>query len=317
MMKRHAALILVIACICLPAAVAAVEAVRYFVANRPTHTIVSSGLTRDYVLHVPSGYDNSQPTPLVISLHGAGLWGAAQQQISQWNRIADREGFIVVYPSGRSGDGPRVWMVDRADTMVDVRFISDLIDSLQKTLNVDPARIFANGLSNGGGLSFVLSCTLPDRIAAVGLVASAQMVESSSCTDNRPVPMIAFHGTDDPDTPYHGGRSWVLPSGRAFPSIPRWTADWARRNQCASTPTESRIADDVTRTEYTQCADNAAAILYTIEGGGHTWPGGGALPEWFVGTTTRSIDASSVMWEFFLNHPLHTQAPQALRHLRH
>jgi poly(3-hydroxybutyrate) depolymerase len=106
-MKRHTALITVIALICLPAAVAAVEAVRYFVVNRSTHTIVSSGLTREYILYVPPTYDRSRPTPLVISLHGAIMWPAAHQDTSQWNRVADREGFLVVYPSGVSGDGPR------------------------------------------------------------------------------------------------------------------------------------------------------------------------------------------------------------------
>jgi polyhydroxybutyrate depolymerase len=305
MLRRQTALTTVIVLISFPAALAAVEAVRYFAANRPTHTIVSSGLTRDYTLHVPPGYDNSKPAPLVISMHGAGLWGAAQQQISHWNRVADREGFIVVYPSGRSGQGPRVWEVARdGDELIDIRFIADLIDSLHTRYNVDHSRIFANGLSNGGGMSFLLSCAMSDRIAAVGLVASAQTMAWQLCGDDRPVPMIAFHGTDDPATPYHGGRSWVLPRGRGFPSIPGWTANWARRNQCGSTPTESRMTDDVTRTEYTQCAGNATAVLYTIHGGGHTWPGGGDLPEWFVGTTTRSIDASSVMWEFFKAHPL-------------
>jgi polyhydroxybutyrate depolymerase len=309
MKKRHTALITAIAFICLPAAVVAVEAVRYFAANRPTHTIVSSGWTRDYTLHLPPGYDSRKPTPLVISLHGAGLWGAAQRDISQWDRVADREGFIVVYPSGRSGDGPRVWDATPGDASLDVIFIGDLIDSLELTYNIDRARIYANGLSNGGGMSFVLSCRTSDRIAAVGLVASAQLLPWSWCADDRPVPMINFHGTADPDTPYDGGRTWVAPL--AFPGARRWTDNWARRNRCGPTPIESRIAVDVTRTEYTQCAGNAAAVLYTVEGGGHTWPGGGDLPEWFVGTTTRSIDASSVMWEFFRDHPLHTQAPQA------
>lgn len=302
MIKRQTALITVIALICLPAAIAAVEALRYFVANRPTHTIVSSGLTRDYTLHVPSGYDGSKPTPLVISMHGASLWGAAQQALSQWDRVADREGFIVVYPSARSGNGPRVWEATPGrDVSRDVTFIGNLIDSLGRTYNIDPARIYANGLSNGGGMAFVLSCRMADRIAAVGLVASAQLLPWSSCADDRSVPMVNFHGTADPDTPYDGGKTWVAP--QTLPSVPGWTANWARRNRCGPTPTESRIADDVTRTEYTGCAGNAAAVLYTIHRGGHTWPGGGALPEWFVGTTTRSIDASSVMWEFFSNHP--------------
>lgn len=302
-MKRRPALIFVLPLICLPAVVAAFEAVSYFVVNRSTHSIVSSGLTREYTLYVPPNYDGTQPTPLVISMHGAGLWPAAQQDISQWNRVADREGFIVVYPSGLGGGGPRIWEATPGDDLPrDVTFIADLIDGLERTYNIDPAKIYADGLSNGGGMAFALSCRMSDRIAAVGLVASAQLLPWNWCGDDRPLPMIAIHGTADHDTPYDGGKSWVAP--RPFPSIPGWTANWARRNRCGSTPIESRIAVDVTRTEYTQCAGNAAAVLYTIHGGGHTWPGGGDLPEWFVGSTTDSIDASSVMWEFFKAHPL-------------
>lgn len=301
-MKRPAALIIVIALICLPATIAAVEAVRYFVVNRSTHTIVSAGLTREYIVYVPPTYDSSKPTPLVISLHGAIMWPAVHQDTSQWNRVADREGFIVAYPSGLTGDGPRHWeATPGSDESRDVTFIGDLIDSLQRTYNIDPARIYANGLSNGGGMSFVLSCRMSDRIAAVGLVASAQLLPWNSCADDRPVPMINFHGTADL-APYHGGKSWVAP--QTLPSQPVWTANWARRNRCGPTPIESRITADVTRTEYPHCARNATAVLYTIEGGGHTWPGGGELPEWFVGTTTHTIDASSVMWEFFKAHPL-------------
>jgi polyhydroxybutyrate depolymerase len=301
-MTRRTALVVVIALICLPIAVAAIEAVTYFVVNRSTHTIVSSGLTREYSLYVPPAHDGSKPTPLVISLHGAVMWPAAHQDTSQWNRVADREGFIVVYPSGHSGDGPRHWEATPNDEPSgDVAFIGDLIDSLGRTYNIDPSRIYANGLSNGGGMSFVLSCRMSDRIAAVGLVASAQLLPWSSCGDDRPVPMINFHGTADL-APYNGGKSWVAP--QTLPSMPGWTANWARRNRCGPTPIESRIAADVTRTEYTQCAGNATAVLYTIHGGGHTWPGGGYLPEWFVGTTTQSIDATTLMWEFFKDHPL-------------
>jgi polyhydroxybutyrate depolymerase len=300
-MSKRTTLTIVVALIGLPVVVAGIEAARYYTINRSGGTVVSSGETREYTLHVPPGYDASRPTPLVISIHGAAIWPVAQQRLSQWDRVADREGFIVLYPSGRIGEGPPHFDAE------DVTFIADLINEVQRTHNIDRRRIYANGLSNGGGLSFLLSCTMPDRIAAVGLVAAAHLFPASLCKDLRPVPMIAFHGTADDDTPYLGGKSgksWILPM--RFPSIPGITAAWAKRNQCAATPTESRVASDVTRLEYSQCASNAPAILYTIHGGGHTWPGGDGdyLPEWFVGKTTQTIDASSIMWEFFKNHPL-------------
>jgi polyhydroxybutyrate depolymerase len=292
-----------LALIALPVALVPIEAVSFYAANRDNGSFISSGERRDYLLYVPRSYDRSRPTPLVISMHGAGLWGAAQRETSQWNNLADNQRFIVVYPSGIGGKGVRIWHAQPgSDLMKDVRFISELIDTLKASYNIDSTRIYANGLSNGGGMSFVLSCTLSDRIAAVGLVAAAQTMPWRWCTDHRAVPMIAFHGTADPAVPYNGGSSWI--SHRPFPNVSTWTANWARRNRCGADAAESTVAADVTRRAYTSCADDAAVVLYTVQGGGHTWPGGKPLPEWFVGRTSRSIDATSLMWAFFREHPL-------------
>ena len=293
----------VLGLLALPLALVLVEAVAFHIHNRSNGFMVSSGEQREYLLYVPGSYHRSKPTPLVISLHGAGLWGAAQRDISQWNRVADREGLIVVYPSGVAGAGPRIWRADGGPRLqADVRFISELIDTLKAAYNIDPTMIFANGLSNGGGMAFVLSCTLSDRIAAVGTVGAAQLLPFGWCTDRRPVPMINFHGTADGAAPYHGGASWVTPD--PFPDVQAWTKRWARRNRCALNPIDSAVAADVIRRAYTSCAGDAAVVLYTTRGGGHTWPGGGPLPEWFVGPTSQSIDASSLMWAFFQAHPL-------------
>ncbi len=294
----------VLALIGSPVVLALIEAVSFNVVNRNTGTIVSSGRQREYLLHVPESYDRAKPTPLVISMHGGGMWGAAQKETSQWNRVADEHGFLVVYPSGTGLARHRAWRAGQgAGHMRDVRFISELIDTLKAAYNIDSSRVYADGLSNGGGMAFLLSCTLSDRIAAVGMVASALFLPWDLCTDHRPVPMIAFHGTADRFTPYHGGQTWVA-RNHTFPSIPTWTADWARRNRCGADPVESVVAADVTRVKYTNCADDAAVELYTVQGGGHSWPGGGPLPEWFVGTTSNSVDASSQMWAFFREHPL-------------
>jgi polyhydroxybutyrate depolymerase len=303
MKDRRVILGAALALIGLPVVIVPIEAVSFYTANRDNGSFVSSGEKRDYLLYVPSSYDRRRSTPLVISMHGAGLWGAAQKETSRWNDLADEQGFIVVYPSGVGGKGVRIWRAEPgAGLMKDVRFISELIDTLKASYNIDSTRIYANGLSNGGGMSFVLSCTLSDRIAAVGMVAAAQTMPWRWCKDHRAVPMIAFHGTTDPEVPYNGGSSWV--SQRPFPSTPKWAANWARRNRCGANPVESVVTADVTRRTYTNCADNAAVALYTIRGGGHTWPGGTPLPKWFVGRTTRSIDATGLMWAFFGEHPL-------------
>jgi polyhydroxybutyrate depolymerase len=282
-----------------------VEAVSFEVRNRPNGTLVSSGEEREYLLHVPRSYDPRKPTPLVISMHGGAGWPAMQKETSRWNTLSESQGLIVVYPSGISGRGPRAWRMNPSGLARDVRFISDLIDTLQAAYNIDGARVYADGLSNGGGMAFVLSCTLSDRIAAVGMVASAQLLPFDWCKDQRAVPMIAFHGTADRTVPYHGGKSWVTPG--AFPDMPTWAADWARRNRCGTEPVESPVAADVTRLEYTHCADDAEVVLYTLDGGGHSWPGGGPLPEWLVGPTSHSVDATSLMWAFFREHRLRSE----------
>ena len=287
----------------LPAVLALTEAVVFYATNRSNGTLVSSGLAREYLLHVPRNYDRATPTPLVISLHGGSLWPAAQREIDRWDRVADAHGFLVVYPSGVSGRGPRAWRAGGGPGMArDVQFIAELIDTLRAGYNIDPARIYASGLSNGGGMSFVLSCKLSDRITAVGVVSTAIFLPWSGCTDQRAVPMIVIQGTADRAVPYNGGTSWVTPD--LFPNIPAWTARSAARNGCRPSPVESVIATDVTRIEYPGCVGAAAVVLYRVEGGGHAWPGGKPMAEWFVGRTSNGVDATAVMWQFFREHPL-------------
>lgn len=277
-------------------------ALAFSLVNRISGTIVSSGERREYLLYVPKTYDSAKPAPLVVSLHGAALWPAAQKKISRWNRLAEEEGFLVAYPAG-AGVGPRMWALEPGAALsADVRFIRDLIDKLEATYPIDRTRIYVDGFSAGGGMAFALSCTSADRIAAVGLVAAAQTLPWSGCADRRPVPMIAFHGTADRFVPYGGGPS--VASSFPFPSVRTWVAGWARRNRCEPRPVESRVAPHVSRIAYRSCAENADVVLYTVQGGGHSWPGGRWLPAWIAGPTSREVDATRRMWEFFREHRL-------------
>src|SRR5438445_4748956 len=148
MKSRKGVIGAVLVLIGLPVLLVLIEAVCFYASNRSNGSFVSSGQKREYLLYVPRNYDWSKPTALVISLHGAGMWGAAQKETSQWNRVADEHGFIVVYPSGEGGGGPRVWHEGgEAGPSRDVRFISELIDTLEARYNIDPGMIYANGLS--------------------------------------------------------------------------------------------------------------------------------------------------------------------------
>ena len=304
MTRRLLALAIVLSSVCAPSLIVLVEAASFHATTAATGVFISSGLEREYKLHVPPSYRPSRPASLVISMHGAASWPSFQMRATQWNRLADEHGFLVVYPGGQ-GAGPKTWHLQGRSTpsrMPDVVFISELIDVLQQSYNIDPGAIYANGLSNGGGMTFALSCALPHRIAAFGAVAPAVTLPVDWCSDTTPAPLIAFHGTADRFTPYHGGKVWLAPY--PFPSIPEWAAGWAARNRCSSVPVESRFAEDVTRREYRDCAGEAGVVLYTIEDGGHTWPGGPPFPEWLLGKTTQNVDATREMWAFFSQHRL-------------
>lgn len=114
--------------------------------------------------------------------------------------------------------------------------------------------------------------------------------------------MIAIHGTADPIVPYNGGKVAIAPE--PFPSVPNWAANWARRNRCGPNAVESVAAADVSRLEYTNCASDASVLLYTVQGGGHQWPGGKPIAEWIVGPYSSSVEATKLIWAFFRAHPL-------------
>lgn len=271
--------------------------------NKTNGQLEIAGQERRYFLYVPESYDPSTPTPLVITIHGFAQWPAHQMQISGWNELADRHGFIVVYPSGTGF--PLRWRTSgspgsETDPLLEVEFISALIDALSLEYNLDPARIYANGLSNGGGMSVVLACRLSERIAAIGSVSGAYLFPWEDCNPARAVPAIVFHGTADPIVPYLGGPSerFDIP----FPDISGWVAVLAGRNGCAVAPQELPTSGAVSGVQFTGCAGDV--VFYTIAESGHSWPGGEPLPVWIAGETSMDIDATQTMWEFFQAHPL-------------
>ena len=142
---------------------------------------------------------------------------------------------------------------------------------------------------------------LSDRVAAMGGVAGAYSFSWEDCPSAQPIPAILFHGTEDPIVPYQGG---VAGDGRFnLPSLPFWVEGLAQHNGCEFPPLEVPTVGEVSGIRFGNCREDAEVIFYTIDGGGHSWPGGGYLPKWLVGHTTRDMDATQVMWEFFQSHP--------------
>ncbi len=236
--------------------------------------------------------------PMVLNFHGYTMSARAQMAVSQMNAKADEAGFIAVYPEGL-GD-PQGWYYGPEE----IQFVRDLIASLSRQLSVDPARIYATGLSNGGGLANQLACDLSDQIAAVAPVAAALRVDVP-CTPERPVPLVAFHGAKDFTAPYAGA------DGIA-PPIPEWAAGWAARNGCGETAEVEQVTETVTATAWTGCLDDADILLYTLEEGEHIWPRDHDIPNAGFEVTISEINANDRMWAFFAAHPLPPDPAEAV-----
>lgn len=279
-------------------------------------------LKRTFIIHIPSNYDNSLQMPLVIALHGRGGNGKSMICITKrgFNKLADKDGFLVVYPNGidRNWNDGRMdeEANDRAhkENIDDVGFISVLIDSLAADYFIDTKRVYVTGISNGAIMSYRLACELSDKITAIAPVdGSIPQQLYSRCDPLRHISVLAINGTDDPLVPYNGGDIYgsihKVDLGKVL-SVNESIMFWVNRNMCSITPVvieepdrDPKDGTRVIRTQYTNCFDSTEVVLYTIEGGGHTWPGGFQyLPIWIIGKTSRDIDANRVIWSFFKSH---------------
>jgi len=272
---------------------------------RSNGKITSAGEERRYILHIPDTYDKSTPTPLVISMHGFADWPARHARFSGWNKVADEYGFIVVYPMGANFPLRLLahsTLADNGAQNPDIIFISDLIKKLKQDFHIDERRIYINGFSNGASMTYLTACVLGDRIAAVGGVAGAYLFPLEDCHFSRTIPAIFFHGTEDQIVPYDGGIS--KRNNIIFPSIVEFVEAWAGSNQCDPEATALPSTIEKRGVRYTSCEENADVILYSINGGGHSWPGGKDLPRWIVGHTTHDISATRLMWNFYERYSL-------------
>ena len=269
-----------------------------------TRNLVYAGIERSYVLHVPTGYDASRPTPLVLAFHGIGLNAEEMIRISGLSKQADISGFIVAYPNGtgenKSWNGGHCCGEAAKNNVDDVGFVRALIDELAALINIDPGRVYATGFSNGAIMVYRLACELSDRIAAIGPVSATQILDDQqACQPTRSVPVIHFHGTADRLNPYAGG---ATQAGFQFVSVDDAIQFWVKKNGC-STQVQRTEAGSIVHDLYASCSQNSAVELYTIQDGEHAWPGGEAVsPQ--VGEPTMEISATSLMWEFFDSHPM-------------
>lgn len=219
---------------------------------------------------------------------------------------AEANGFLAVYPDGTAGPkGIHTWNAGhccgypQSEDVDDVGFIDDLIDVLSTEYAIDPARIYATGMSTGGMFSYRLACDLTGRIAAIASVSGTGSI--TDCDPSRPLPVLHIHGTADEIVPYDGGTvgDGIQPS--IMPPVTDVIAFWQQFDGCERMP-ETVIVEPVTIETFSGCADSSEVILYTIQDGGHAWPGGERKADRLP--ADLELEATSLIWDFFAVHPM-------------
>ncbi|KXJ99897.1 MAG: poly(3-hydroxybutyrate) depolymerase [Acidobacteria bacterium OLB17] len=277
---------------------------------------------RTYILHLPKGYKSGSKLPLVLVFHGGGGNAANMAGLTGFNEKADKENFIVVYPNGSNRFGTDKMLTWNAigccsyaanEKIDDVAFVSKLIDTMTRDYGVDSKRVYATGFSNGAMLSFRLGAELSDKIAAIAPVSGSIFADTPA--PKSAVSVLMFNGTADQNVPYNGGKSINYTVLRAqnedFTSAAASAEHFAKGNECGQRPATQKAVGG-TKTVYSGCSEGTDVILYTIDGGGHTWPGGTRVKP--GESSDAAINATDLIWDFFRSHRLAGgREPQRMR----
>ncbi len=221
---------------------------------------------RAFIVHVPPGIAAGEPRPLVVDFHGYSSSAAGQQRASGWQAIADRAKFIAVYPDGIGNSwnvGDNCCGTAGTQNVDDIGFVRALVAHVAGEVCIDPARIYASGISNGGGFAHRLGCEAADLFAAVAPVATD--LRTQPCRPARPISVIAFRGTADFLEPYEGGE--IGPPGMTFtsPGAKGSLELWRMISGCTGTPAMTETYCET----YQQCAQGVEVTLCTLPNVGH------------------------------------------------
>ncbi|MBX9671628.1 MAG: hypothetical protein K2X93_28825 [Candidatus Obscuribacterales bacterium] len=257
-----------------------------------------AGADRKYNIHVPPSYNGKTPMPVVILLHGHAQNGETIAKETKFNQMADKEGFIAIYPDARVWAGREDWRAwDTGNGLVppgakadDVAFLRQIIDNAEKDFVVDPKRIFMAGLSNGGMMTFRAAPELSDKIAAIAVVSGA--MSGNEPPPKQPMSMLHIHGTEDRIVPYDGLKN--VPASLTAIGLPKFkpmkyaTDYYVEQNKITNPPLVIQNKD-VTERRFLDTKSGIEVSEYTIQGGWH-------VPD--------NIDeVTGHIWKFFASHP--------------
>ena len=266
------------------------------------------GQQREFLVHVPASYRAETSVPLVLALHG----GGGSMQIMARDRLyglvsqSEASGWIVVFPNGFSrlpGGRLATWNAgiccgaarDRGSD--DVGFLRAVVADVQRRLNVDPKRVFATGMSNGGMMSYRLACEASDVFRAIASVAGTD--GTANCTPERPVSVFHIHARDDDRVLFHGGSGSASNTHADFVSVADTVDKWVKLDACRGPVQRQTDQPGVVCEVRSGCGGGAEVRLCVTDTGGHAWPGGRKA---LGGKGSTAMNATEAIWEFFGRH---------------
>src|ERR1022692_1370017 len=291
-------------------------------AQETKEKVTVEDVDRAYMVRLPRGYDHGQKYPVVILLHGMNQDTDDIERLTRFNELADKDGIIAVFPSAQGGRWnvgvtpparqPMMGGPGRQENKPapadDVEFLTQMLDQMATKFSVDPARIYAAGLSEGGLMAMKVGCAMADRIAAIAPVGAA-MPKTMICLPSRPLPVVMINGTSDPVVPYGGGTEHNLQLPTI--SVEDSAKAWARINRCAEKPTQSKLPAhekggmETKVDTFDGCQQGAQVVSYSVKGGGNTWPGGEQYEvEKQIGKTSQDLNANETLWSFLVTKKL-------------
>ena len=292
-----------------------------------TTRTLSAWPDRAYDLHIPAGYDGRTPLPLIVVLHGGGGNRSLARKTACpagdtaspacLDALADARGFITVYPDGtpgpvlqalrtfNAGGGADGWQCVSGPACtrgIDERaYFTELLADVQRAVHVDLTRLYATGFSNGAAMAHRLACELPFS-AVVSVAGGNQFSTTRPCA--RRASVVEIHGTADPCWSFDGGPNSCADMNPGDKLPVQQTMDgWRARNDCGSvvdTAVPDTMNDGTTTTRRAaSCDGGLEVVLYDVQHGGHTWPGGATSDN---GPTATDFSANEVLLDFFARH---------------
>jgi polyhydroxybutyrate depolymerase len=266
--------------------------------------------TRTYWIQSPTALA-SKPFPILFAFHGGGGFGKYMGAFSGFDKMVDQEQFILVCPEGirhRWND-----MREEEIQSRDTEFFLSIVEDLGQTTPMDHRAVYCCGISNGGMFAQRLALELGrDHIAGIASVAGAlptRLMETfpHGSGSIATVPVLLMPGRDDPLVRWEGGEVFIPWENRIRGKVESFEETlkfWLNRNQCETSPVKEQVhdatPDDGMRAIEKRYQGGSEVLVFELEGAGHTWPGGFQyLDEKWIGKTSRDVNASQEIWNFF------------------